>query len=111
MPHFCHIMTNNILPETLFSITPRHTFLFLPYSIYNKNITHKRAHNHSKIFPEKAQGQISRKGVMGKKNASPVERIPLCCSRFHANSCPFPCHLRIFTAFPCSRRKGSRRDW
>lgn len=48
---------------------------------------------------------------MGKKNASPVERISLCRSRSHANSCPFPCHLRIFTAFPCSRRKGSRRDW
>ena len=29
MPHFCHIMTNNILPEILFSIITRHTFLFL----------------------------------------------------------------------------------
>ena len=38
MPHFCHIMTNNILPETLFSITSRHTFLFLSHFIYNKNI-------------------------------------------------------------------------
>lgn len=43
MPHFCHIMTNNILPETLFSITPRHTFSFLPYYIYNKNITHTKS--------------------------------------------------------------------
>ena len=34
MPHFCHIMTNNILPEILFSIITRHTFLFLSYFIH-----------------------------------------------------------------------------
>lgn len=86
MPHFCHIMTDNILPEILFSITPRHTFLFLSYFIYNKKFTRmKKIHNPSKIFPEKVPGAVLRKGVMSKKNASPVERISLCRSRFHAN--------------------------
>lgn len=67
--------------------------------------------SHSKIFPEKDQGQIFRKGIMDKKNASSVERISLCRSRFHANSYSFPCHLRIFTVFPCGRMRSSRRGW
>lgn len=54
MPHFCHIMTNNILPEILFSIITRHTFLFLSYFIYNKKFTRMKIHNPSKIFPEKS---------------------------------------------------------
>lgn len=48
---------------------------------------------------------------MDKKNASSVERISLCRSRFHANSYSFPCHPRIFTVFPCGRMKSSRRGW
>lgn len=49
MPHFCHIMTDNILPEILFSITPRHTFLFLSYFIYNKKFTRMKKY----IIPQK----------------------------------------------------------
>lgn len=86
MPHFCHIMTNNILPEILFSITTRHTFLFLSYFIYNKKFTRMKKYTiPQKYSLKKVSGAVLRKGVMSKKNASPVERISLCRSRFHAN--------------------------
>lgn len=89
MPHFCHIMTNNILPEILFSITPRQTFLFLSYFIYNKKFTCIKKHTiPQKYSLKKFQGAVLRKGVMSKKNASPVERTSFCRSRLHANSRP-----------------------
>lgn len=62
MPHFCHIMTDNILPEILFSITPRHTFLFLSYFIYNKKFTRmKNTQSLKKYSLKKFQGLYSAK--------------------------------------------------
>lgn len=69
--------------------------------------------SHSKIFPEKDQGQIFRKGIMDKKNASSVERISLCRSRFHANSYSFPCHPPHFHSLPMRQNEEfkKRLEW
>ena len=73
MPHFCHIMTNNILPEILFSITTRHTFYFYHISFIIKIYTHEKYTIPQKYSLKKVSGAVLRKGVMSKKNASPVE--------------------------------------
>ena len=85
MPHFCHIMTNNILHETSFSITSRHTFLFLIHLAYYKYDIRENRPQSFKRFPKKVQWAKFRKAVMDGKIASPLERISLCCSGFHVN--------------------------
>lgn len=51
MPHFCHIMTNNILSEILFSITSQHAFYFYHISFIINNLHTKKTHNPSKNIP------------------------------------------------------------
>lgn len=80
MPHFCHIMTNNILHETSFSITLRHTFLFLMYHTYNKHITTIKQPQPFKRFPKKVQWGMLRQTVMDRKITSLRERFSLCWS-------------------------------
>lgn len=96
MPHFCHIMTNNILHETCFSITSRHTFLFLIHLAYYKHDTNVNRPQSFKRFPKKVQWGTFRKAVMDRKIASPLERISLCCSGFHVN---FPIPVSLFASF------------
>ena len=85
MPHFCHIMTNNILHETSFPIISRHTFLFLTYITEDERHAYKNRPQSFKRFPKKVQWAKFRKAVMDGKIASPLERISLCCSGFHVN--------------------------
>ena len=77
MPHFCHIMTDNILPEILFSITPRHTFLFLSYFIYNKKFTRMKNTQSLKNIPwKKCQGLYSAKASWARKTRLPLNGFP-----------------------------------
>ena len=77
MPHFCHIMTNNILPEILFSITTRHTFLFLSYFIYNKKFTRMKNTQSLKNIPwKKCQGLYSAKASWARKTRLPLNGFP-----------------------------------
>ena len=100
MPHFCHIMTNNILHETSFSITSRHTFLFLIHLAYYKDDIRKNRPQSFKRFPKKVQWAQFREAVIDGKIASPLERISLCCSGFHVNF-SFPVSYHLF--FPYMR--------
>ena len=100
MPHFCHIMTNNILHETSFSITSRHTFLFLIHLAYYKYDIRENRPQSFKRFPKKVQWAKFRKAVMDGKIASPLERISLCCF--------------LICALPASQyaaMQGSGRGW
>ena len=77
MPHFCHIMTNNILPEILFSIITRHTFLFLSYFIYNKKFTRMKNTQSLKNIPwKKCQGLYSAKASWARKTRLPLNGFP-----------------------------------
>ncbi|WP_455563116.1 hypothetical protein, partial [Akkermansia massiliensis] len=89
-------MTNNILHETFFSITSRHTFLFLIHLAYYKHDTNVNRPQSFKRFPKKVQWGTFRKAVMDRKIASPLERISLCCSVFHVN---FPIPVSLFASF------------
>ncbi len=78
MPHFCHIMTNNILPEILFSITPRHTFLFLSYFIYNKKFIRIKNTQSLKNIPWKgSRGCIPQRRHEQEKRVSRWTNFPL----------------------------------
>lgn len=111
MPHFCHIMTNNILHETSFSITSRHTFLFLIHLAYYKDDIRKNRPQSFKRFPKKVQWAQFREAVIDGKIASPLERISLCCSGFHVNF-SFPVSLSAPFLLPnMPAMQGSGRGW
>ena len=94
MPHFCHIMTNNILPEILFSITTRHTFLFLSYFIYNKKFTRMKNTQSLKNIPwKKCQGLYSAKASWARKTRLPLNGFPSAVqgsTRILIDSLPYP---------------------
>ena len=79
MPHFCHIMTNNILHETSFPIISRHTFLFLTYTAKDERNAEQNPPQTFKRLPKKVQRPCREKTVSGMKIVSSVERISLYC--------------------------------
>ena len=125
MPHFCHIMTNNILPEILFSITTRHTFLFLSYFIYNKKVTRMKNTQSLKNIPwKKCQGLYSAKASWARKTRLPLNGFPSAVqgsTRILIDSLPYPhfhspsmrqnegLRKRLVRAFPCEEETGKVR--